>query len=55
VVEFARPCIDNLEKSVPHLWKKVLLPGIGHWTDQEAPNEVNRLMVGFPVSVDGRG
>jgi pimeloyl-ACP methyl ester carboxylesterase len=47
VVEFARPAVDNLEKSVPNLWKKVLLPGVGHWTEQEAPNEVNRLMVEF--------
>jgi len=55
VVEFARPYVDNLEKSVPHLWKKVLLPVVGHWTEQEAPAEVNRLMVDFLVSVDGKG
>ena len=36
VVEFARPYVDNLGKSVPNLWKKVLLPGVGHWTEQEA-------------------
>ena len=47
VVEFARPYVDNLEKSVPNLWNKVLLPGVGHWTEQEAPTEVNRLMVDF--------
>jgi pimeloyl-ACP methyl ester carboxylesterase len=47
VVEFARPAVDNLEKNVPNLWKKVLLPGIGHWTEQEAPNEVSRLIVEF--------
>jgi pimeloyl-ACP methyl ester carboxylesterase len=52
VVEFARPGVDNLEKSVPNLWKKVLLPGIGHWTEQEAPGEVNRLMVEFLHSID---
>jgi pimeloyl-ACP methyl ester carboxylesterase len=55
VVEFARPGVDNLEKSVPNLWKKVLLPGVGHWTEQEAPTEVNRLMVEFLHSVDGKG
>jgi pimeloyl-ACP methyl ester carboxylesterase len=54
VVEFARPAVDNLEKSVPNLWKKVLLPGVGHWTEQEAPAEVNRLMVEFLHSVDGQ-
>lgn len=47
VVEFAKPGVDNLEKSAPNLWKKVLLPGIGHWTEQEAPDEVNRLFIEF--------
>jgi pimeloyl-ACP methyl ester carboxylesterase len=54
VVEMARPAVDNLEKSVPNLWKKVLLPGVGHWTEQEAPAEVNRLMIEFLHSVDRR-
>jgi pimeloyl-ACP methyl ester carboxylesterase len=54
VVEFARPGVDNLEKSVPNLWKKILLPGVGHWTEQEAPAEVNRLIVEFLRSVDGK-
>jgi len=47
VVEFARGGVDNLEKSDPNLWKKVLLPGVGHWTEQEAPTEVNRLILEF--------
>lgn len=47
VVEFARAGVDNLEKNVPNLWKKVLLPGVGHWTEQEAPSEVNRLVIEF--------
>jgi pimeloyl-ACP methyl ester carboxylesterase len=51
VVEFARPAVDNMEKSVPNLWKKVLLPGVGHWTEQEAPDEVNRLTVEFLATV----
>jgi pimeloyl-ACP methyl ester carboxylesterase len=54
VVEFARPGVDNLEKNVPNLWKKVLLPGVGHWTEQEAPAEVNRLILEFLHSVDGK-
>ncbi len=53
VVEFLKPAIDNLEQSVPNLWKKVLLPGVGHWTEQEAPAEVTRLMIEFLHSVDG--
>jgi len=47
VVEFGRAGVDNLEKSVPNLWKKVLLPGVGHWTEQEAPADVTRLMIEF--------
>jgi len=49
-VEFNRPAVDSLETSVPNLWKKVLLPGVG--TEQEAPGEVNRLMVEFLHSID---
>jgi hypothetical protein len=30
----------------------VLLPGVGHWTEQEAPGEVSRLMVEFLRSID---
>ena len=52
VGEFAKPYVDNLEKSVPNLWNKVLLPGVGHWTEQEVPTDVNRLMVDFLASVD---
>ena len=55
VVELARPYVDNLEKSVPNLRSKVLLSGVGHWTEQEAPTEVNRLIGDFLVSVDGEG
>jgi pimeloyl-ACP methyl ester carboxylesterase len=47
VVEFAKAGIDNLEKSVPNLWRKVMLPGVGHWTEQEAPAEVNKYLVEF--------
>ncbi len=54
VVAMGRSNVDNLEKNVPHLWKKVLLPGVGHWTEQEAPAEVNRLMVEFLHSVDAK-
>jgi pimeloyl-ACP methyl ester carboxylesterase len=32
---------------------RVLLPGVGHWTEQEAPTEVNRLMVDFLGSAGG--
>jgi pimeloyl-ACP methyl ester carboxylesterase len=54
VVAMGPAAVENLEKSVPNLWKKVLLPGVGHWTEQEAPGEVNRLIVEFLHSVDAK-
>jgi epoxide hydrolase A/B len=47
VVEFLRPEFDTLETNVPHLTKKVLLPEIGHWIQQEAPADVNGLLIEF--------
>jgi len=39
--------IPNLQKFVPHLRKTVMLPGCGHWTQQERPEEVNAAMIDF--------
>ena len=39
--------IPNLKMFVPNLRKTVMLPGCGHWTQQERPNEVNAAMVEF--------
>lgn len=39
--------IPNLSKFVPHLRKTVMLPGCGHWTQQERPREVNAAMIDF--------
>ena len=50
-VQFRRRQFDGLEQSMPGLTKKVLLPGIGHWTGEEAPDAVNALLVDF---LDGR-
>lgn len=47
VYEFARPLVDQMDKNVPNLRKKVVLPGVGHWTQQEAPEAVIRLIVEF--------
>jgi Predicted hydrolases or acyltransferases (alpha/beta hydrolase superfamily) len=32
---------------MPDLKKKVLLPGAGHWIQQERPAEVNELLLQF--------
>jgi len=39
--------VHNLRQSVPGLTKTVLLPGCGHWTQQERPAEVNAEIVAF--------
>jgi pimeloyl-ACP methyl ester carboxylesterase len=39
--------IPNLSKFVPRLSRTVMLPGCGHWTQQERPVEVNAAMLEF--------
>lgn len=47
VIAMARQAFDNLEDAIPNLRKKVLLPGAGHWIQQERPTEVNKLLIEF--------
>jgi pimeloyl-ACP methyl ester carboxylesterase len=39
--------IANLSRFVPQLRRTVMLPGCGHWTQQERASEVNNLMLEF--------
>jgi pimeloyl-ACP methyl ester carboxylesterase len=39
--------IANLGHFVPQLRRTLILPGCGHWTQQERPLEVNNAMIGF--------
>jgi len=39
--------VANLSKYVPKLQKTLILPGCGHWTQQERPSEVNEAMLEF--------
>ncbi len=39
--------IPNLVKFVPTLRRTIMLPGCGHWTQQERPQEVNAAMIEF--------
>jgi epoxide hydrolase A/B len=39
--------ILNLSKFVPQLRRTIMLPGCGHWTQQERPDEVNGAMIEF--------
>ncbi len=47
VIAMSRGAFDNLEKNMPNLKQKILIPGAGHWIQQERPLEVNNLIVGF--------
>ncbi|MFJ6216178.1 alpha/beta fold hydrolase [Streptomyces sp. NPDC092296] len=39
--------IANLQYLVPNLTRTVVLPGVGHWTQQEQPEEVNAELLKF--------
>ena len=39
--------VADLPNKVPKLQKTLLLPGCGHWTQQERPQEVNEAMLEF--------
>jgi pimeloyl-ACP methyl ester carboxylesterase len=47
VITMYRPAYEALGQTVPNLKAKVLLPGAGHWIQQERPQEVNRLLLDF--------
>ena len=42
-----RAALDKMEESVPNLRGKVLVPGAGHWIQQERPKEVNAALLAF--------
>ena len=44
--------IANLSKFVPQLRAKIMLPGCGHWTQQERATEVNAAMIDFLRRLD---
>jgi pimeloyl-ACP methyl ester carboxylesterase len=46
--------LPNLSRFVPLLRKTVMLPGCGHWTQQERAPEVNAAMLEFLGSL-GQG
>jgi len=46
--------VPNLSKFVPNLRRTLMLPGCGHWTQQERPDEVNAAMLEFLASLGGK-
>jgi pimeloyl-ACP methyl ester carboxylesterase len=64
VIAMNPAALEGMAKTVPDLRGKVLIPGCGHWTQQERPEAVNAAMIGFlkslayegtPRPVDGVG
>ena len=51
VITMYRGAFDALEETVPNLRQKVLLPGAGHWIQQERPFEVNQLLIEFLIGL----
>ena len=51
VIMLAADALKNMPRYVTNLKVNQLSPGIGHWTQQEAPDEVNSLMIDFLNSV----
>lgn len=39
--------VARMRQTVPRLREAILLPGCGHWTQQERPGEVSRAMIEF--------
>lgn len=58
VVRFPRvpELLPRMRSSVPNLTESVMLPGCGHWTQQERPAEVNEALLRFLAGLrsDGR-
>jgi pimeloyl-ACP methyl ester carboxylesterase len=52
VIARMRPAMEALSETVPGLVEVELLPGCGHWTQQERPAQVNEELVAF---LDGLG
>jgi pimeloyl-ACP methyl ester carboxylesterase len=50
---WGRRAIDRFPETLPDLRGSHILPGCGHWVQQERPAEVNRLLVDFLQSVRG--
>jgi pimeloyl-ACP methyl ester carboxylesterase len=47
VIGMRRAAFDRLYETVPNLRNRILLPGAGHWVQQERPGEINQLLVDF--------
>jgi pimeloyl-ACP methyl ester carboxylesterase len=39
--------LANLKRFAPAIHNTLMLPGCGHWTQQERPSEVNAVIIDF--------
>lgn len=46
------PSIEQFPTTLPRLHRSIILPGCGHWTQQERPTEVNDALLEFLASLD---
>jgi pimeloyl-ACP methyl ester carboxylesterase len=53
VIDMYRDAYDSLETFMPRLQQKVLIPGAGHWVQQEHPETVARLLLDFCTGLQG--
>lgn len=51
VVPFNKESEAAMRIVVPNLRDVIVLPGIGHWTQQEAPDAVNEALISFLASL----
>ena len=47
------PLVEGLPANVVDLRRQVLLEGVGHWNQQEAPEATNRALIDFLSELDG--
>jgi pimeloyl-ACP methyl ester carboxylesterase len=46
--------INELERVLPNLTRKLIIEGAGHWIQQERPDEVNAALIAFLKEHAGR-
>ena len=51
VVPFNKDSEAAMRTMVPNLRDAIVLPGVGHWTQQEAPEAVNEALISFLASL----
>ncbi len=50
---WGKPAIDRFPQSLPRLHRSLIVPGCGHWLQQERPDEVNAALLDFLAAVHG--